>query len=45
MPDGYQVRIEFIDKRDACRDIEFGDILVRNIIEILDRRTNAVAMR
>jgi hypothetical protein len=36
MLNGFEVVIELINKRDAIRDVDFHNVFVRNLVEILN---------
>ena len=44
MADGMELLIHFVHKGNSCRDIQIDDIGVRNAIEFLHQRTEAVPM-
>src|SRR5208283_635396 len=44
MTDRVECVIELVDQGETGRDVEPGDLIIRDIIEILDERTDAVAM-
>ena len=39
-----EVVVEVVDERDAGRDVEADDVLVRDPVEVLDERPEAVAV-
>ncbi len=43
--DRFEIRIEFVDQRDTGGNIEFGNFLVGDIIQVFDHGPQAVAMR
>src|SRR5258708_483909 len=42
-PERPQVPVQLVEQRDAGRDVEAGDVLVRDAVEVLDQRPQRVA--
>src|SRR6187401_3360399 len=45
MTQRFELRVQFVDQRNASRNVEFDDFRLGHIIEILDQRPQAVAVR
>ena len=45
VPDGLQLIIEFVNQRQASRNVQFGDFGIRDIIEIFHQRADGIAVR
>ena len=44
MLDGLQILIQFVDQRNTGGDVEFGDVLFADAVEVHDQRAQAVAV-
>src|SRR5690606_8561610 len=42
--DGAQLLVQFVDQRLAGRNVQVHDIVVRDVVQVLDQRTQAVAV-
>ena len=45
VPDRLQVVVQLVDQRDAGRDVQLDDLRLGDVVEILDQRAQAVAVR
>jgi len=45
VPDRLQVVVEFVDQRNAVRDVEADDLCIADAVEVFHQRAHAVAVR
>src|SRR5690606_34870204 len=45
LADGLEVLVKLVQKRDAGRDVELDDLFFADVVQVLDQRAQAVAVR